>query len=148
MNDKDDQRLAMQAATGDPHAFEALVGRHYDRIHALAWKFTGGPPDSEDLAQDVCIALGRKIRSFRGEARFHTWLRHIAVNKCRNRRLRDRRRAADRHTSLAQGDDTPTLQLVHGGPGPDARTHHTQAAAVPFNDVGIITTVDRQLGQW
>lgn len=94
MNDKDDQRLAMQAATGDPHAFEALVGRHYDRIHALAWKFTGGPPDSEDLAQDVCIALGRKIRSFRGEARFTTWLYQVVLNAARDGMRRDKTRAA------------------------------------------------------
>lgn len=94
MDNQDDQRLAMDAATGNARAFEALIGRHYDRIHAIAWKFTGGPPDSEDLAQDVCMALGAKIRSFRGEAKFTTWLYQVVLNAARDRGRRDKTRAA------------------------------------------------------
>ncbi len=84
----------MDAAAGSARAFEALIARHYDRIHALAWKFTGGPPDSEDLAQDVCIALGRKIRSFRGDARFTTWLYQVVLNSARDGMRRNKTRAA------------------------------------------------------
>ena len=84
----------MDAANGDARAFEALIARHYDRIHALAWKFTGGPPDCEDLAQDVCIALGRRIRSFRGEARFTTWLYQVVLNAARDGHRRAKTRAA------------------------------------------------------
>ena len=84
----------MRAAQGDGRAFEALIARHYDRVHALAWKFTGGPPDSEDLAQDVCLALGRKIRSFRGEARFTTWLYQVVLNAARDGMRRQKTRAA------------------------------------------------------
>lgn len=83
----------MDVASGDARAFEALLARHYDRIHALAWKFTGGPPDSEDLAQDVCIALGRRIRSFRGEAKFTTWLYQVVLNAARDGYRRARTRA-------------------------------------------------------
>ena len=94
----------MDAATGNARAFEALIARHYDRIHALAWKFTGGPPDSEDLAQDVCIALGRKIRSFRGEARFTTWLYQVVLNAARDGMRRDKTRAAAT-ANFAEVDD-------------------------------------------
>lgn len=94
----------MQAASGDARAFEALIARHYDRVHALAWKFTGGPPDSEDLAQDVCVALGRKIRSFRGEARFTTWLYQVVLNAARDGMRRDKTRDAATAT-FAEVDD-------------------------------------------
>ena len=94
LDETDDQRLAIDAAAGDRAAFVRLIDRHYDRIHALAWRFTGGPPDSEDLAQDVCIAMGRRIRSFRGEARFTTWLYQVVLNAARDQVRRNQTRRA------------------------------------------------------
>ncbi|MEM8793698.1 MAG: RNA polymerase sigma factor [Pseudomonadota bacterium] len=88
-----DQRLAISAAQGDRAAFERLVAAHYERIHAFAWRFMGGPPDSEDLAHDVCVALGAKIRSYRGEAKFRTWLYQVVLNAARDRMRRDKTRA-------------------------------------------------------
>ena len=41
LEETDDQRLAMDAAGGDRAAFARLLDRHYDRVHALAWRFTG-----------------------------------------------------------------------------------------------------------
>lgn len=89
LDETEDRHLALEAATGDRAAFARLVDRHYDRIHALAWRFTGGPPDCEDLAQDVCMALGAKIRSYRGEAQFTTWLYRVVLNAARDRYRRD-----------------------------------------------------------
>lgn len=89
LDETEDHRLALDAAQGDGAAFERLVTRHYDRIHALAWRFMGGPPDSEDLAHDVCVALGRKIASYRGEARFTTWLYQVVLNAARDRMRRN-----------------------------------------------------------
>lgn len=97
LEETDDHRLALDAASGNRAAFERLVERHYDRIHALAWRFTGGPPDSEDLAQDVCIALGQRIRSFRGDASFSTWLYRVVLNAARD--LYRRTKSRDRATS-------------------------------------------------
>lgn len=94
MDETDDQRLAMDASAGDRVAFARLIERHYDRIHGLAWRFTGGPPDSEDLAQDVCIALARRIRSFRGDSRFTTWLYQVVLNAARDGMRRDKTRAS------------------------------------------------------
>ena len=95
LDDSDDETLALDAANGDGAAFSRLLSRHYDRIHALAWRFTGGPPDSEDLAQDVCVTLARRIRGFRGEARFTTWLYKVVLNASRDRyRSLNRRDAA------------------------------------------------------
>src|ERR1051325_7448592 len=86
-----DADLAAAAATGNRHAFEALLRRHYDRVHGLAWQLTGSRADADDIAQDVCCALVEKIGSFRGEAKFTTWLTGITFNACRD--FRRRRRA-------------------------------------------------------
>lgn len=86
-----DEGLAAAAIAGDRSAFEALLRRHYDRVHGLAWQLTGSRADADDVAQDVCCTLVEKIGSFRAEAKFSTWLAGITFNACRD--LRRRRRS-------------------------------------------------------
>ena len=88
--DDPDADLVAAAVAGDRTAFGTLIERHYDRIHALAWQFTGSRSDAEDITQEVCCALVRRIGSFRGEARFSTWLCGITFNACRDARRRGR----------------------------------------------------------
>jgi RNA polymerase sigma-70 factor (ECF subfamily) len=83
-----DSSLVAAAAAGDRHAFAALLERHYDRIHALAWQLTGSRSDADDIAQDVCCTLVEKVGSFRREAKFTTWLCGITFNACRDWRRR------------------------------------------------------------
>jgi len=98
-----DADLVAAAVAGDRAAFEALLRKHYDRIHGLAWQLTGTRADADDVAQDVCCALVEKIRSFRGEAKFSTWLCGITVNAARDvqRRRRSFRGLAGKLTVLA-----------------------------------------------
>ena len=86
-----DSSLIAAAAAGDREAFAALLDRHYDRIHGLAWQLTGSRADADDIAQDVCCTLVEKIGSYRGEAKFTTWLYGITFNACCD--LRRRRRS-------------------------------------------------------
>jgi RNA polymerase sigma-70 factor (ECF subfamily) len=79
-----DSELVFAAAAGDRAAFAELLKRHYDRVHALAWQLTGSRADADDIAQDVCCTLVEKIGSFRGEAKFTTWLCGITFNACRD----------------------------------------------------------------
>ena len=103
-----DESLAAVAA-GNRAAFEALLRRHYDRIHGLAWRLTGSRADADDIAQDVCCILVEKVGSFRGEAKFTTWLTGITFNVCRD--LRRRRRSLggmmDKLSVLARLADVP-----------------------------------------
>src|SRR5438445_10885848 len=86
----DDEALVAAAVAGHRDAFEALLRRHYDRVHGLAWQLTGSRADADDVAQDVCCTLVAKIASFRGEAKFATWLTGITFNACRDFRRRRR----------------------------------------------------------
>ena len=94
----DDDSLARAAAMGDRDAFAALLGRHYDRLFRFAFRLTGRRAEAEDLTQDICLALPAKLTSFRGEARFTTWLYRVAVNAAH-----DRRRRAATHAKAADG---------------------------------------------
>jgi RNA polymerase sigma-70 factor (ECF subfamily) len=110
-----DAELVAAAARGDRGAFAALLERHYARVHGLAWRLTGSRADADDIAQDVCCALVEKIGSFRGEAKFTTWLCGITFNACRD--LRRRRRSlgsfADRLKVLAGLASPPDGRDLH-----------------------------------
>lgn len=92
-----DNALALAAAGGDRDAFGALLSRHYDRLFGFAWRMTGDQTEAEDLTQDICLALPRKLGGFRGDAQFTTWLYRVAMNAAHDRRRRaaTRTRAAD-----------------------------------------------------
>ncbi len=94
--DPSDPDLARAAASGDRAAFAALVNRHYDRIHGLCWRLTGQRAEAEGRAQDICAALPAKLRGWKGEARFTTWLYRVIVNAAHDarRRAETRQRAA------------------------------------------------------
>jgi len=79
-----DRELAKRACAGDRAAFQQLVERHYDTAYRVAFRFTHSAEDAEDIAQDVCLALARKLKSFRGQSQFSTWLYRVVINACRD----------------------------------------------------------------
>ena len=83
-----DDDLVSLAVQGNRAAFEALLRRHYDLMHRVAWRMTGSQTDAQDICQDVCCALVERIASFRGEAKFTTWLVGIVRNACHDHHRR------------------------------------------------------------
>lgn len=99
--DTPDETLASAAAGGDRTAFAVLVQRHYDRVFGLAYRLTGARAEAQDLTQDICAALPAKLRNWRGEARFTTWLYRVVVNAAHDRR---RRQATHARAASGWGD--------------------------------------------
>lgn len=93
-----DTALALAAASGDREAFNALLTRHYDGLFRLCFRLTGQQHSAEDLTQDICLALPSKLRGFRGDSRFTTWLYRVAVNA-----VHDWRRRSATHAKAAEG---------------------------------------------
>jgi RNA polymerase sigma-70 factor (ECF subfamily) len=90
----DDNDLVARARNGNVAAFEQLVRNHQQRMLTVAFRITGGYEDACEIVQDAFVAAWRGLSSFRGEARFTTWLTAITVNLSRNRldQIRTRRR--------------------------------------------------------
>ena len=132
-----DSDLLTAAIAGDRDAFGALLERHYDRIHGLAWQLTGTRADADDIAQSVCCTLVEKIGSFRGEAKFTTWLCGIVYNAARD--LHRRRRSfagfADRLAVLAGLARAPDGRDLH-----DAMWVKSAIAglAPPYRDAAVL----------
>lgn len=73
------------AARGDARAFARLYEEHKGRVFALARRMTG-PERAAELTQDVFVRAWSKLGTFRGDAKFSTWLHRLAVNLILSRR--------------------------------------------------------------
>lgn len=84
--------LVERAQRGDTEAFTELFRRHRDGVARLAYRMIGREADIEDVVQEVFLQVFRSLPSFRGQAKFSTWLHRITVNVV----LMIRRRARSR----------------------------------------------------
>jgi RNA polymerase sigma-70 factor (ECF subfamily) len=75
-----DDELVRRAQRGAPRAFDELVARHRRHVYQLALRVTSNPHDAEEIVQDTLILLHRGLASFRGEAKFSTWLYSVTRN--------------------------------------------------------------------
>ncbi len=87
-----DYDLVLQSQKGDPAAFEMLIRNHQRMIHSLTFRMTGSTADAEDLAQESFLRAYEQLGSFRGQAKFSTWLYRVALNICLNWRQSEARR--------------------------------------------------------
>jgi RNA polymerase sigma-70 factor (ECF subfamily) len=75
-----ESHLIRQAAEGDARAIRALYDRYAPRVFAVVRRIAGDDESAQDYAQEAWIRAVRALPTFRGDARFSTWLHRIAVN--------------------------------------------------------------------
>ena len=79
---KTDGELIGRALEGSERAWLALVRRHEKRLYNYALRMSGNPDDAMDILQDVLLSVYRNLPSFRGDAKFSTWLFRIVSFRC------------------------------------------------------------------
>lgn len=89
-----EHELIRRACDGEEGAIRRLYDRYSPRVYAVVRRIAGDDDAAQDLAQEAWIRAIRGLRSFRGDARFSTWLHRVAVNAA----LQARRRAPERNT--------------------------------------------------
>ncbi len=87
----EENALVASATAGNRAAMQTLLTRHYTQMYHLALKVTRDPVRAEDVTQEACVQVLRRIHQFRGEARFGSWLSRIVVNTALLRHRRERR---------------------------------------------------------
>jgi RNA polymerase sigma-70 factor, ECF subfamily len=90
-----DPILVIRAKNGDAAALEALCARHAPRVERLARHLLRDQEDARDAAQESLAKLCVRLRQFRGESQFSTWLHRLVVNTCRDAAERQRSRTHD-----------------------------------------------------
>jgi len=65
--------------------FEELFERFNSMVYNLTYQILGDREEALDVAQEVFLAIYRKMDTFRGESSLKTWIYRIAVRRAANR---------------------------------------------------------------
>ena len=77
--------LIARILAGERELFHDLI-RPYERgLYLAAYSVVQNQSDAEDVAQDAVIKAYQALKSFRGDAKFSTWLMAITLNEARSR---------------------------------------------------------------
>ena len=117
-----ESQLIQRACDGDARAVRALYDRYAPRVYAVVRRLAGDEDLAQDYAQEAWIRAIRALPTFRGDARFSTWLHRIAVN------------------SALQAIRRAQTHLRREAPMPD-----TVAAPPPSGDVLLQTRLEEAL---
>lgn len=87
-----------------PEAFAGVVDAHAEPLRRTIFKITLNAHDADDVVQEAFITAYNKIESFKGTAKFSTWLCRVAINIAysRQRKLRPETSWAPEHDALRE----------------------------------------------
>ncbi len=88
-----DAAIVRRAIEGDERAMRLLWNQHAPHVDAVVRRIAGDPDLAEDIAQEVWIQIFRALPSWRGDAKFSTWVHRVAINRTLNALRRTRRLA-------------------------------------------------------
>ena len=109
-----DLDLVARANGGDGRALDALVERYAPRVLRLAQHLVLDLEDARDAAQESLVKLCTRLRQFRGDSQFATWLHRLVVNTCRDLSARQRLRRTEELDLSGEtaGDDSDPSRLA------------------------------------
>jgi RNA polymerase sigma-70 factor (ECF subfamily) len=96
-----DAAIVRRAIEGDERAMRLLWNQHASHVDAVVRRLANDPDLAEDIAQEVWIQIFRALPSWRGDAKFSTWVHRVAVNRSLNA-LRQTKRLAIVETAIEE----------------------------------------------
>jgi RNA polymerase sigma-70 factor (ECF subfamily) len=79
-----DAVLAARAVKGDRRAFDQFVARHQEALYRFIRRYVGDADEAYDLLQESFVAAWQALARYDASRPAATWLRRIALNKCRD----------------------------------------------------------------
>ena len=90
INSISDEELVYKiVATNNTHLFAVLYDRYVSVVYNKCYGFSKNKEEAQDLTHDVFIKLFVKLRTFKGNSKFSTWLYSFTYNYCVNYVQRD-----------------------------------------------------------
>jgi RNA polymerase sigma-70 factor (ECF subfamily) len=80
MQKDEDLNIISQVLSGNTAVFATLVDKYKHTACNVAYQITGNREDAEEVAMDAFVKAFRSLQSFKGDARFSTWLYRIVYN--------------------------------------------------------------------
>lgn len=121
MSDPDnvtDAELTSRALAGEDRAFTLLMRRHKDGLYRFVRRYVGDADAAYEVVQESFVAVWNNLARYDGARPFGSWLRTIALNKCRDRGRRESVRRLVFGTRTLESE--AVLAKANQGPGAEA----------------------------
>jgi len=140
-----EESLVRAARNGNQQAFEILVGRHQQRILALALRYTRVREDAEDIVQQSFQKVFVYLSKFEGKSSFATWLTRIAINEGLML-LRRRRSLGEVSIDDSSGSEGASFQLdiPDSAPSPENKYLQREQSRIVSSAVKQLTPRTRK----
>jgi RNA polymerase sigma-70 factor (ECF subfamily) len=83
MHDISDDIL-VKASGGDPESFEAVYKAFSGFVYNVAYRVTGHKEDAQEVTQEVFVTVYHKLKDFRFQSSFKTWVYRVTMNAAIN----------------------------------------------------------------
>jgi RNA polymerase sigma-70 factor (ECF subfamily) len=127
-----DEQIVERVCAGERQLFELLMRRHNQKVFRAARAILKREDEAEDVMQETYVRAYAHLPTFKGEARFSTWLTRIAIYEAYARLRRERRM------------EPLELELEDQEVGMAAQRHSPEQAA---SDVEMRRLLDRALDE-
>jgi RNA polymerase sigma-70 factor (ECF subfamily) len=97
----DDEVFVTRCIEGDQAAFDFLVSKYKEVVHAYAYHKVGDYQEAQDIAQEVFIKAYSKLGQLKWPHRFQSWLYTIVSNECK---MWLRKRSKEREKEISWED--------------------------------------------
>jgi len=77
---REDTSIIEAILDGEESAYTQLVQKYRSMVYSLAYRYTHNHQEADDLTQETFIKAYQKLKTFRGDASFKTWIMRIATN--------------------------------------------------------------------
>jgi RNA polymerase sigma-70 factor (ECF subfamily) len=127
-----ERELVQRAQGGNEDAFGTLMRSHYEPVFRLVNSMLRDEHSSRDVCQEIWLTVWKNIGSFRGEAKFSTWVHPIATRRAIDH-LRGRKRWFNRFIPFLS--DTESDNASHSAGNRVAAAPEAVAASDPRQDL-------------
>lgn len=110
MEKKDDIFYIEKVLNGQSNYFSFIVEKYQDIVFSIALKVLKNREDAEEMAQESFIKAYKSLHTFKGTAKFSTWLYRITYNTCISE-VRKKKHHFVSTSEVEIKDDTEELNL-------------------------------------
>lgn len=112
----DEALVKLIITSHDPLLFKVLYDRYVFTVFNKCLSFSKNNQEAEDICQDIFIKLLIKIKSFKGDSKFSTWMYSFTYNHCVNYYHRNKFKKYEKNIlNIEQMDDEVPVQASDDG---------------------------------
>jgi RNA polymerase sigma factor (sigma-70 family) len=131
----DERNLVEQLKRGDQAAFKTIVEAWQNMVFNTALGIVQNVEDAEDIAQEVFTQVYQSIHTFKGDAKFSTWLYRITCSKSLDHLRRAKRKKRFAFVARLLGDNNKTIEHPPDFHHPGIVLDNKENAAVLFKAI-------------